>query len=226
MWLLPSPSLPDTKGFYYANPSTCPCWGRQEGYGGGGGTVPYVFRCPGLGAFPLTHLEPRTYALFRSWMPFASSHPRWRWLRRSRVPPLPGSRSVCCLGAAGRSSVEACRAVFSRGFLILGASAAYGWALPCWIPEERGWAEPSQAAPFYFQLSECQPEWPQRPEPSTAQGCQSPSHKAERQTLGFEASSPVSIWPLAGGSLAMYGVYCMDYQYPVVQVSRMTVETL
>lgn len=60
------PSVPDTKGFYYANPSTCPCRGQQEGYGGGGGTVPYVFPCPGLGVFPLTHLEPRTYALFRS----------------------------------------------------------------------------------------------------------------------------------------------------------------
>lgn len=38
--------------------------------------------------------------------------------------------------------------------------------------------------------------------------------------------SPLSIWPLAGGSLAMYGVYCMDYQYPVVQVSKRTVATL
>lgn len=72
---------------------------------------------------------------------------------------------------------------------------------------------PSQAAPFYFQLSQCQPEWPQRPEPSTAQGCQSPSHKAERRRLGFEASqSSVHLafsWRIFGY------VWCVLYGLPI-----------
>lgn len=74
---LSSAPLRSTKGFCDANPSTCPCLGWQGEFGVGGGAVPYVFRCPGLGAFPLTHLEPRTYALFRSEMLSASFHPRW-----------------------------------------------------------------------------------------------------------------------------------------------------
>lgn len=120
------PPSPAPKGFTMLIPAPVPAEDSKKGMRVGEEWSPICFSLSWIGSVPSDAPRAQNICSFQILNAACFLPSPAAVAAKIPCPPLPGSHSVCCPGVAGRSSVEACRVIFSRGFLILGASAAYG----------------------------------------------------------------------------------------------------